>query len=671
MMTDTKKSAVDDASSVVGGRWKSPINPDMALARPGSVQWPERHGSSLYWVQALPEQAGRLALMQYDETQASEIRTITPADYNLRTRVHEYGGRCHIIADDTLYFVNFKDQALYAQSLSDGSEPRAITTPDADGWMLGDPLLVDDHWLVFVGEQKSASGENTNALVAVNRHGRPGDGAQVIAQGDDFYACPVVSADRKQLAFFSWSHPDMPWDSSRLYVVDIETSEQHCRAGEPKQIAGGTDQAVCQLLFRRSGDLIFACDRETEDSGQPVGDVSDNYWNLYACQTRTKSESIVRVTEDAAEYGAAHWVFGYRRVVECADALIAVRTTHNGDELVSIRGEKCSMIDSDAVRFSFLSTSNNTRVLAVAEFTDRDACIVELDPVTGVLKKIRPSEPPLDRGLISAPQQIEVPTRDGASTYAWFYAPRNPRHDLPKGTRSPLMVLVHGGPTSRAEASFDLSRQYWTSRGFAVVDVNHRGSTGFGRRYRQALRGGWGEIDVDDVADVVTHLVVSDQVDGDRVFIRGSSAGGYVVLRALTRHPQHFCAGASYYGIGNLVTLAQSTHKFESRYLDSLLGEAFDEKRAAKVDNVYHQRSPINYIENLASPMILFQGSEDQVVPPEVTREVVAVLTRLKLQHEYVEYEGEGHGFRKAENRIDALTQETRFFDKILAANEV
>jgi len=667
-MTTSEKS---ESAPYQGGRWTSPIDPEMALARPGSAQWPERHGDSLFWVQSLPEQAGRLALMRCPCDQPDQIQTVTPADFNLRTRVHEYGGRCHIIVDDSVYFVNFTDQGLYRQSLVTDSEPQPVTTPATDGWMLADPLLIDGNWLVFVGEQSQADQENTNALVAVHRRASPGDGVQVLAHGDDFYACPVLSPDKKVLAYFSWRHPDMPWDSSRLSVVDLSIEDQTIAAGEPRHVAGGEGQAVCQLLFSQSGDLIFAldrdeptADRERSAKAEQLG--IENFWNLYRMQLNAAAPVATLLTQDHAEYGAAHWVFGYRRLVDCGQTIVAVRTTLNGDELVMLHGGEITEIDSDAVRFSFLSQSGNASVLAVAEFADRDSCIVELDIEAATVTRIHASDPPVDREMISEPRQIRVPTRDGAATFAWFYRPANPAFTLPEATRPPLMVLVHGGPTSRAEPSFDLSRQYWTSRGFAVVDVNHRGSTGFGRQYRQALRGQWGEIDVDDVADVVAHLVESGEVNADLVFIRGSSAGGYVVLRALTRHPLRFSAGACYYGIGNLVTLAQSTHKFESRYLDGLLGESFDAIRAAESDNVYHQRSPINYIENLASPMILFQGSEDQVVPPEVTREVVEALTARKLHHEYVEYEGEGHGFRKAENRIDALSQETRFFDQLL-----
>lgn len=620
--------------------------------------------------------------MQQSEQEPDVARMITPEGFNIRTRVHEYGGRCHVIDDDYVYFVNFDDQLLYRQSLHGDAQPQPMTERTDEGWMLADPLVVDARWLVFVGERKRDGHENVNALVALDRLAPAPVELTVIAEGEDFYASPVVSADASQLAFVGWNHPDMPWDSAKLYLAQIDQSDASFGLTDLRPVAGGCDESVCQPVFRRNGDLVFAMDSESKDyshGGNP------DFWNLYSFQAGSGAADpeTVKLTADDAEYGAAHWVFGNRRLVEVdQDRLVAVRTGANGDNLVVVDSQGVSIIDSQAVRFSSLSVANldgEQKVFAVAEYLDRESCVVEFDPATKTIIDIEigsraiaadansaPSVLAADQ--LSKPEQISVSTRDGKQTYAWLYEPSNPQFEGPKNSQPPLMVLVHGGPTSRAEPSFDLSRQYWTSRGFAVADINHRGSTGFGRGYRQALRGGWGEVDVDDIADVVAHLVQIGKVDRRRVIIRGGSAGGYAVLRALTRHPQVFCAGACYYGIGNLTTLARSTHKFESRYLDGLLGEPFDESRAEDKNYVYYQRSPINFIADLANPMILFQGSEDRVVPPQVSREVVAVLTQRGLKHDYIEYEGEGHGFRKAENRIDALTRETEFMTTVLSA---
>ena len=637
------------------GHWRSPIAPASALSRPGNAQWPERHGDDLYWIQSLPEQGGRLVLMRWDETPGTEPRVATPAGFNIRTRVHEYGGRCHLIIDDNVYFVNFDDQVLYRQSLVDGAEPVALTLAADDAWMLADPVATANGWLVFVGERRRSGQENENALVGIKTDARPQDDICVIVDGDDFYACPVVTTTGDRLAFFSWSHPHMPWDESSLWVADLHVEEKSIAASALRRVAGGPGESVCQLLFRSNGDLVFARDGEA---------VSD-YWNLCTLSSEGGGTADVSVlTSDSAEYGVAHWVFGHRRVVEDrAGRLLAARTEHGSERLVVVGTgtENLEILSCDAVRFDYLHANADGSVLAVAEFLDRDAAIVEIAAGSKSLRVVDSGRATLEVDDVSLPTQISVPTRDGATTYAWSYAPKNGLFEAPPGRRPPLMVLVHGGPTSRAVPTYDLTRQYWTSRGFAVVDVNHRGSTGFGRRYRQSLLGGWGETDVDDVADVVNHLVDNDRVDGRSVFIRGSSAGGYAVLRALTRHPVLFAAGACYYGIGNLTTLARSTHKFESRYLDGLLGEAFDDARCDQHDNVYFQRSPINFIKNLARPMILFQGSEDRVVPPAVSREVVKALEALAIHHVYVEYPGEGHGFRIAENRIDALTRETEF----------
>ena len=278
--------------------------------------------------------------------------------------------------------------------------------------------------------------------------------------------------------------------------------------------------------------------------------------------------------------------------------------------------------------------------------------------------KTMPEAIPADE--ISAAVPICYPTRDGGVAHAYYYVPHNTRFTAPDDQLPPLLVMVHGGPTSRTTQTLDLSRQYWTGLGFALLDVNHRGSTGYGRRYRQHLLGRWGQVDVEDIIDGIDYLVNQSLVDADKVFIRGKSAGGYTVLRALTEYPRYFRAGGCYYGIGNLSTLASMTHKFEARYTDRLIGEEFDKVRAGSGNSEYYKRSPVNFMHRLRSPMILFQGLEDRVVPPQVSREVVSMLAARNIDHEYVEYPGEGHGFRKSETNIDAIEKETRFYRRIL-----
>jgi dipeptidyl aminopeptidase/acylaminoacyl peptidase len=460
-----------------------------------------------------------------------------------------------------------------------------------------------------------------------------------------------------RLSWIEWDHPDMPWDHTRLMVGAIRESEGGIAVDDVRNIAGEIDGSICQPAYY-GADLVFAADRDE------VRDECDDYWNLY----RWSGRELRRLTCDPMEYGAPHWVFGDACHAPLEhDTLLARRVAPHGEELVEINRVTGAhrRIDCRFDAFSQMAPGlEKDEVVLVAASAVESARMVRYR--RGGIETIKALPDAIPAEEISRGAAISFPTRDGGMAHAFYYAPHNTRYAAPAGQRPPLLVTVHGGPTARASGSLDLLRQYWTGSGFAVLDVNHRGSTGYGRRFRQQLLGRWGRMDVDDVIDGIDHLVGLSLVDPARIFIRGKSAGGYVVLRALTEYPQYFRGGTCYYGIGNLSTLASITHKFEARYTDRLIGERYDPQAVAKRDSEYFQRSPINFIDRLRSPMILFQGLDDRVVPPQASREVAAALAERKIEHQYVEYPGEGHGFRKSETNIDAINKETAFYRRVM-----
>lgn len=674
-MTSTKTDPSTPAAVFPYGQWPSPLNTVDVFSRPGVPQFPERVGEDFYWLQSLPEEKGRTVLVRRagGADDDRETTQLTPSGFSIRTRVHEYGGRCHVLDDESCWFVNFDDQRLYRQAL-DGASPVSVLGNDAgeSPWMFADLVLhPNGGWLFAVGERAVAGRENENTIVAINVGAMTRDGVSaaarpdrandtsvtVVAAGSDFYASPRISPDGTRIAWVRWEHPHMPWDQSELVVCDFDSVTGACV--NEHVVAGGDGVSVCQPFFNADGALGFAAD----GAGEGVG---ADFWNLYC---RKAGGAKIALTEDRAEYGEAHWVFGYSRVTPLGNGgQLAIASAVDGDRLMLIGPDGATPLTEPAswVSFSQLSAESNGMVYLIGYSATRDASVLGVDVERREVSVLLAGGDTLASQDVSVGVPVEAPTRDGDVTHSLAYPPTNSGYRGPTDARPPLMVLVHGGPTSRSGLAFDPLRQFWTTRGFAVLDVNHRGSTGHGRSYRQALHGLWGERDVDDVVDAVTHYTQQGHADPERVFIRGGSAGGFAVLAALTRYPEVFCAGACYYGIGNLETLAKSTHKFESRYLDSLLGEPWDDAMAGKTDTVYYTRSPIHRMHAVRSPMILFQGTEDRVVPPEVSREVVDVLKAAGLKHEYIEFEGEGHGFRSAPNRVRALEAEAAFFAELM-----
>lgn len=626
------------------------------FSRPGSPAYPFKDDKGqLCWLEPLTEEGGRLALKQ--QTAASQ-RTITPADYQLRSRVHEYGGKCFCCVDDSVYFNNYSDGLIYRQSLHANTPPVAVVSPGNMPSSYADLFYSAAlNAIVAVQEIEAQAGaQNYNQLVLLSLGQAEPAAPQVLARGANFYAAPCLSPNGDQIAWLQWDLPDMPWDSSQLVRADVTPDNGVFLLDNVVPVAGGDLTSVCQPGFLQNGDLVFAMD---QSGANLAGDNPLNFWNLY----RSDKTGVAAITQDLAEYGEAHWVFGQCRWVQTnASCLLAIATRDERDSLIEIDLETKTqrIIGEPLARLSQLFESEGI-VNCIAEYTDKPARIIEISPDGGVAALSSPGLW-LPESEVAQAQLLSYPTRDGEHAYANFY-PAQKQEALQK---SALVVLVHGGPTARSDVSLSPLVQYFAQNGFAVLDVNHRGSTGHGRAYRQALLGLWGEIDASDIADAINYVVDEKDVDTGRVFIRGGSAGGYAVLRALTRFPELFCGGACYYGIGNLITLSEITHKFEGRYTDQLIGEAYSAETASLAESRFRSRSPIFDIDRIDSPLILFQGLDDKVVPPEVSREMVRTLERNGVVHDYIEYPGEGHGFRKAGTKIDALRREIQFYQDIL-----
>lgn len=617
------------------GSWQSPISADLIVAETVSLGSVILDGSSIYWLEGRPAEAGRSVIVCRHED--GQIEDITPKPFNVRSRVHEYGGGAYTVHDDVVYFVNFEDQGIYRQAPGEAPQSIALTADVRYSALLVDPQR---QRLIAVCEDHRGSGEPQNALVAISLNdlsGRP----ETIASGADFYASPALSADGNQLAWLRWHHPNMPWDGTELWLAEIQadgniTSKQ-C-------IAGGVDESVFQPQWGPDGKLYYVSDRS-------------GWWNLYAWDNGDDQPLLPM----EAEFGLPQWVFGMSTYGFSDDGRVISSYRQNGiSSLLAINPAdgtqqklEIPYSDIDSVR-----CLDHRVVFHGGSATAADA-IVALDLDSHAISVLRESSQlSIDTGVISEPQPIHFPSSGGSSAYAFFYPPKNDAFQAPAGEKPPLLVKSHGGPTAATSPAFNLGIQYWTSRGFAVVDVNYRGSTGYGRDYHQQLDGQWGVVDVDDCAAAAQYLIDAGRVDTQRCAIRGSSAGGYTTLAALTFR-EVFRAGASYYGICDLEVLARDTHKFESRYLDRLIGPYPDQQK------IYRERSPIHYVEQLTAPMIIFQGLDDKVVPPNQAELMVEALRNNGIAVAYVPFTGEGHGFRQAANIKRALEAELYFYSRI------
>jgi dipeptidyl aminopeptidase/acylaminoacyl peptidase len=570
---------------------------------------------------------------------AGVVRDINPPPFNSRTRVHEYGGGDYTVHDSNVYFSNFADQRMYVSR--DGATPAAITP--AMEVRFADPIIdAPRRRLICIREDHREQGrEAVHSLVSLNLDGNS-DGGEVLVAGNDFYSSPRLSPDGSRLAWLTWNHPNMPWDGTELWVASIGPNGA---LKDSKRIAGGETESIFQPEWSPDGVLHFVSDRT-------------NWWNLYRV---TGDNQLEAIAEMAAEFGMPQWGFGMSNYAFASGGRIVCNYVEKGIShlaLINTATGQLTPIDNPYTDIRFVRAREGTVVMRAASPTDA-AAIVILDLETGRFETLRKSHnSKIDPNYVSVAQPIEFPTEAGLQAHAFFYSPKNTDFRAPDGELPPLLVQSHGGPTAAATTASSLTIQYWTSRGIAVLDVNYGGSSGYGRDYRERLKGNWGIVDVDDCANGARYLVGQGLVDGDRLMITGGSAGGYTTLCALTFR-RTFNAGASHYGVSDAEALAKETHKFESRYLDKLMGP-YPERR-----DVYFERSPINFAERLSCPAIFFQGLEDKVVPPNQAEKMVDVLRAKKIPVAYIPFEGEQHGFRQAKNIKRALDGELYFYSRV------
>jgi len=618
------------------GSWKSPITSDLIAA--GAIRLDvqvELEGDYVYWVETRPTEEGRYVIVRWSLD--GQVTDITPKPYNVRTRVHEYGGGAFIIDDGTVYFSNFADQRLYRQDTS--AKPRAITHE-------GDVRYADgviDHRrgrIVCVCEDHTVDdNEPVNSLVGISLDGTRH--IQQLVSGNDFYSSPRISPDGSHLAWLTWNHPNMPWDSTELWVGEITENGSISHA---VLVAGGSDESVCQPKYDPGGTLYFISERT-------------GWWNLY----RWREGNVEPLCEMDAEFGAPQWVFRLSNYgFESVERLIC---TYMKDGISYLASLDTTTRHFEAIDIPYTSITSLQSapgyVVLLAGSPDEAMAIVRLELATGKIDVLRRStDVAIEPGYLSVPQTIEFPTEHGLTAYALYYKPKNRDFVAPPGEQPPLLVISHGGPTGATSSTLNLAIQYWTSRGFAVADVNYGGSSGYGRAYRQRLDGQWGIVDVDDCTNCARYLIEHGEVDGERTAIRGGSAGGYTTLAALTFR-RLFKAGASYYGVSDLEALEKDTHKFESRYSDRIVGPYPDRR------DLYLARSPINFVDHLSCPVIFFQGNEDRVVPPSQAEVMVNALRQKGVPVAYILFEGEQHGFRMAQNIKRALDAELYFYSRI------
>ncbi|GAB4449163.1 MAG: S9 family peptidase [Anaerolineae bacterium] len=621
------------------GAWKSPITADQLASASVRLLEAVIDGDDIYWTEGRPMEAGRCVIVH--RAPDGTTRDVIPAPFNARTRVHEYGGAPFTVVDGVVYFANFADQRLYR--VDPGAAPRAIT-PAVD-WRYAD--MVYDRArrrIICVREDHTGGGEAVNTIVALDPDGVQAQ--QVLVAGNDFYASPRLSPDGARLAWLTWHHPNMPWDATELWVAEVGADGALTGA---RMVAGGPDESIFQPEWTPGGGpggaaLYFIADRS-------------GWWNPY----RWTGDAVEQAAARAAEFGAPQWVFGTRTYsFESAQSLICTYE-EGGVTYLARLDAGTGALDPIPMPYTTFDAPQvvGGRVLGFGASPTTPLELALLDPATGAVETIRRSGAvALDPGYIAMPEAITFPTGNDLTAHAFYYPPTNKDFTAPAGAKPPLIVVSHGGPTGATDCAFSLAYQYWTSRGFAIVDVNYGGSTGYGRAYRERLKGQWGVLDVDDCINAARYLVARGDVDGERLIIRGGSAGGYTTLCALTFRDV-FKAGASYYGVSDLGALVEDTHKFESRYLDSLIGP-YPERA-----DLYRARSPIYHVDRLSCPVIFFQGLEDRVVPPNQAEVMVEALRQKGIPVAYVPFEGEQHGFRRAENIKRAAEAELYFYARL------
>jgi len=637
------------------GSWRSPITSDLIVTSSIGLGEVLLDGNEVYWLESRPEEGGRSVLVRRSaDGILADVTPPMPANpksvFNVRTRVHEYGGGAYLVADGVVYFANDSDRLLYRQAL--GTAPTPLTADPklrfADG-------IIDRarNRIIWVCEDHTESDlQPANTLVEVSLDGsRP---PRVLVSGNDFYSSPRLSHG-SHLAWLEWHHPNMPWMGTELWVGKVAADGL---IGEKWKVAGGDEESVFQPEWAPDGVLYFISDRS-------------GWWNLYRLSPYARRDSwhAEAVYPLEAEFGQPQWLFRMSTYAFESERRLICSYTRNGSSSLTavdlmtlgVRQIETELTDISSVR------AVPGHIYFRGGSPTRSPAIVELELASGQARTLRASnsqDPEAYRGYISVPRAIEYPTEGGLTAHALFYPPASKDVTAPDGELPPLIVHSHGGPTAAASSTLDWKVQYWTSRGFAILDVDYGGSSGYGRAYRQRLQGQWGIVDVHDCVNGATFLARKGYVDPKRLAISGGSAGGYTTLCALTFH-NAFKTGASYYGVSDLEALAKDTHKFESRYLDGLIGP-YPERL-----DLYRERSPIHHVSRLSVPIAFFQGAEDSIVPPSQAEAMVQALKAKGLAFVYLLFEGEQHGFRRSQNIKRALDAELYFYSIFLSGEKL
>ena len=614
------------------GTWESLITSEMLVG--GAVRLGEivTDGDDVWWAESRPDEGGRTVIVRNGKDQ-------TDKKTNVRTLVHEYGGSAWWVRNGTLVYSQYLDQRLYRRDKSGDSIPLTPESETQQSYRYADGRITNNEdWYVCVRETHTSSDEEpSNEIVAV-----PLDGSQqirVLVSGPDFVSSPRVSKEGDQIAWVQWNHPNMPWDDTQLCIASLEEMVL-----SNQKVTKSKAESFFQPEWDDQGNLHVVSDR-------------NNWWNLFRVDQSTNEIDLTSLTNIEAEIGLPQWVFGQSRYAFVGDEIWFVYREAGIDKLATLSSNgQFEQIKIDATEIESVTNYQDGIVATVSSWKAESSVMFINSEEVRPLSKTRDLD--IGESWFPVPETFTYQTSDSEKAHALFYSPTNPEYEIHENENPPLIVLAHGGPTGSARRQLQLSIAYWTSRGFGVADVDYRGSTGYGRLYRNSLRNSWGLADVEDCVAVAKHLVAQKKVDKNRLAIKGGSAGGFTVLASLTFHDT-FTAGASRYGIADLAILAKDTHKFESRYLDRLVGKWPED------EEIYKQRSPIHHIEQLSTPMVILQGSEDPIVPPNQAHLMAKKLKENDIPHALIEFSDEGHGFRKAPNITKAIESELAFFAQI------
>ncbi|MCJ7557011.1 MAG: prolyl oligopeptidase family serine peptidase [Gammaproteobacteria bacterium] len=615
------------------GSWESRVSTELITAGSIRLSSPAADQGKLYWIEGRPQEQGRSVLICRDQT-GQELE-LSPASFNIRSRVHEYGGAPWLAAAGRCWFIDFADQRIYETG---PAGPTSLTDKSSRRYADMEFDQLRGRLLAVCEDHPENAQEACNTLAAIDLQ----TGQQTpLVQGADFYSNPRLSPNGKQLAWLSWNHPQMPWDGSELWLAELSPEGE---PGNPRRLAGSSEESIFQPQWGPDGRLFFVSD-------------ADGWWNLFCWD----GHSCRQITHEKAEMGLPQWVFGMSTygLLDQDTAIASFRGPGLAQVLrIDLASGQTRTLELPCSSIEHLAIQDGT-LLVLGGSPDQALTLYAGNAETSELEAIKCSVSlELESEWVSRGTYLEFPSGDGDLSRGYYYPPWNPNTQGPDQQAPPLIVMCHGGPTAGASPVLDLRIQFWTSRGFAVLDVDYRGSTGYGRHYRRALYGKWGVADVEDCVSGSRFLCQQGLADPKRLLIRGSSAGGYLVLCAAAFHEQ-FSAGASYYGIGDLESLFADTHKFESRYDRSLLGDG-------DLNRLCAQRSPARHAESIHMPLIMFQGLDDKVVPPAQSENMFRILKAKGVPVAYLTFEGEGHGFRKARTIADSLQSELAFYCRIL-----